>query len=216
MEKPSNAKPGRPRDPERMRKVLEAAAQQFLEQGFERTSMESVARASGVSKMTIYSYFPTKDALFGAVIGQRTDGVFDLEGGEELDPNDPRQSLSIIGSRFLALMRADDVLGRHRVLYASAGQQEQACTAFWLQGPLKLIGQARDYLDSAVAAGTLTPHDTGVSADQFLSLFLGGAHIKAMLGLGKPTAEEDARLVNLNVEMFLRAYALAGSTTAPK
>ena len=68
MEEPKTSKPGRPRDPERMRRVIEAAAQQFLEQGFERTSMEAVAKASGVSKMTIYSYFPTKSALFEAVL----------------------------------------------------------------------------------------------------------------------------------------------------
>jgi TetR/AcrR family transcriptional repressor of mexJK operon len=206
MKKKSTSKPGRPRDPERMRKVIEAAARQFLEQGFERTSMESVARESGVSKMTIYSYFPTKSALFEAVIGQSTDKVFDLDGEEALNPKTPKEALAIIGSRFLALMRDDDAIARQRVLFGSAGFQEEACMAFLRQGPQKLIAHVREYLDSAVAAGSLAPHDTGVAADQFLSLFLGEAHFKAMLGLGKPTPEEDQRLIELNVGVFLRAY----------
>lgn len=212
MEEPKTSKPGRPRDPERMRRVIEAAAQQFLEQGFERTSMEAVAKASGVSKMTIYSYFPTKSALFEAVIGQRTDAVFEVADEEELSPADPRSALTSIGRNFLALMRADDVIGKHRVLYAAAGAQEEACRAFFKEGPMKILARVRDYLDSAIAAESLEPHDTVVSSDQFLSLFLGGAHIKAMLGLGKPTPDEDERLVAGNVAMFMKAYGNGGET----
>jgi TetR/AcrR family transcriptional repressor of mexJK operon len=208
MKEQKTPKPGRPRDPERMRRVIEAAAQQFLEQGFERTSMEGVAKASGVSKMTIYSYFPTKSALFEAVIGQRTDAVFEVAGDEDLSPADPGTALTAIGRNFLALMRADDVMGKHRVLFAAAGAQEEACYAFFRQGPLKIIARVRDYLDSAIAAGSLESHDTVASSDQFLSLFLGRAHIKAMLGLGKPTLEEDERLVAGNVAMFLKTYGL--------
>ena len=205
---PTLSRPGRPRDPERMRRVIDAASRQFLEQGFERTSMDAVARESGVSKMTIYSYFPTKAALFEAVIGQRTDTVFDLDAGETLEPRAPAATLSVIGRRFLALMRADEVMGRHRVLFAAAGIQHEACAAFFRQGPEKLIGGVRDYLDQAVAAGALRPHDTRVAADQFLSLFLGGAHIRAMLGLGKPSPEEDAQLVQANVDLFMLAYGM--------
>ena len=46
-----------------------------------------------------------------------------------------------------------------------------------------------------------------VAADQFLALFLGIGTIKSMLGLGKPSAAADARLVGHNVAMFMRAYA---------
>ncbi|NJD05242.1 MAG: TetR/AcrR family transcriptional regulator [Methylococcaceae bacterium] len=200
------SKLGRPRDPERMRRVLEAAEQQFLEQGFERTSVEAVAKASGVSKMTIYSYFPTKKALFEAVIDKRVDAAFDFENAANLTPADPRAALTVIGRHFLGLIRADDVICKQRVLYAEAGVQQDACSAFFQQGPLNIVARVRAYLDGAVAAGSLELHDAEAGADQFLSLFLGTADIKAMLGLGKPTAEEDERLLERNVEMFMRAY----------
>jgi TetR/AcrR family transcriptional repressor of mexJK operon len=193
-----------------MRRVIEAASRQFLEHGFERTSMDAVARESGVSKMTIYAYFPTKAALFEAVIGHKTDAVFELEAGESLDPNAPAEALKLIGRPFLDLMRADEVIARHRVLFAAAGAQEEACAAFCRQGPEKLIACVREYLDQAVGVGSLRPHDTQTAADQFLSLFLGGAHIRAMLGLGKPRLDDDVRLVDANVQMFMRAYGGAG------
>lgn len=210
MKELKTPKPGRPRDPDRMRRVIEAAAQHFLEHGFDRTSMDAVAKASGVSKMTIYSYFPTKSLLFEAVIGHRTDAVFELADGEGLSPNDPRAALTTIGRNFLSLMRADDVLGKHRVLFASAGVLEEACCAFFNQGPNRILARVRDYLDSAITAGSLEHHDTVASSDQFLSLFLGSSHIKAMLGLGKPTSGEDEMLVSRNVEMFIKAYSRVG------
>jgi AcrR family transcriptional regulator len=205
----SQVKPkrGRPRDPERMRRVIAAAAQQFTERGFERASMESVALASGVSKMTIYSYFPTKEALFEAVIGQRVGAVFSFSDSETLDPGDARKSLTLIGRRFLTLMRADDVLGRQRALYGATNQAEGARRAFYRQGPLKAIEQVASYLLAANRSGSLEVRNSRVAADQFLSLFLGAAHIHALLGLGKPTTKEDQRLIDANVDIFLRAHA---------
>jgi TetR/AcrR family transcriptional repressor of mexJK operon len=190
-----------------MRKVISAAAQQFTERGFERASMESVAQASGVSKMTIYSYFRTKAALFEAVIGQRVGAVFSFADGETLDPGDARKSLTLIGRRFLTLIRADDVLGRHRALYGATNQAEAARRAFYRQGPLKSIEQVASYLVAASRSGSLEVRNPGVAADQFLSLFLGAAHIHALLGLGKPTSKEDQRLIDDNVDFFMRAHA---------
>ncbi|MCK6369983.1 MAG: TetR/AcrR family transcriptional regulator [Gammaproteobacteria bacterium] len=48
--------------------VIAAALELFLQRGFAATRMEDVARAAGVSKGAIYLYFPTKEALFRAVV----------------------------------------------------------------------------------------------------------------------------------------------------
>lgn len=198
---------GRPRDPERVKRVLEAAARQFLEHGFARASVDAIAKASGVSKVTIYSYFPTKEALFEAAVGSCTDEVFASLPPGTLDPRDPETALTLIGKAFLKLKRSDDVVGSLRLMFAAAGEHGEACRAFYRQGPEKLIRQVADYLSAAASAGSLSIHNPDEAADQFLSLFLGGAHIRVMLGLGKPKAGEDNRLVKSNVELFLRANA---------
>jgi AcrR family transcriptional regulator len=41
----------------------------FMEKGFESVSMNEVAKQSGVTKATVYYYFPTKNDLFLAAIG---------------------------------------------------------------------------------------------------------------------------------------------------
>jgi len=58
----------RPRSSEAHEKVVRAALQLFCERGIEPTSMDSIARASGVSKATIYNHWPDKEALLLEVV----------------------------------------------------------------------------------------------------------------------------------------------------
>jgi len=53
----------RTRSKEAHRKVLEAAVSLFAEDGIDATSMDAIARTSGVSKATIYKHWPDKEAL---------------------------------------------------------------------------------------------------------------------------------------------------------
>jgi TetR/AcrR family transcriptional repressor of mexJK operon len=202
----SIAKRGRPRDPDRLKRVVEAAAEQFIQQGFARASVDAIAKASGISKVTIYSYFPTKEALFEAAVGSCTEVVLGSLPPEALNPGDPESALSMIGESFLRLMRSDNAVGAFRMMFTAAGEHADACEAFFREGPATLVGQVADYLREANAAGSLSIPNPEEAADQFLSLFLGGAHIRVMLGLGKPTISEDALLVRTNVALFFRAF----------
>lgn len=54
--------------PDRLSKLLDAAAAAFVEHGFQRTQMDDIAERLGVSKGTIYRAVESKDALFAAVV----------------------------------------------------------------------------------------------------------------------------------------------------
>jgi AcrR family transcriptional regulator len=73
--------------------ILEAALECFGERGFAASRLEDIARRAGVTKGTIYLYFPNKEELFKAVISQSL--VPRLEAGERLvaglDVPAPRQ-----------------------------------------------------------------------------------------------------------------------------
>lgn len=208
MSDTSQTKRGRPRDPERMKRVIEAASQQFLEQGYERASMEAVAQASGVSKMTLYNYFPSKDALFEACVACRTESLFAEFHARPMDATRPAVVLSQIARQFLALMRADDVLRIHRTLYGLAGIHPEVCERFFKAGPQRISDLVRDYLASANAVGSLHIDNCARAADQFLALQLGRPHVAATLGLGVPGEAADAEMIRENVEMFLARYGV--------
>jgi AcrR family transcriptional regulator len=52
--------------------ILHAARAMFLDEGYSAISMEAVANRAGVSKGTLYARFPSKAALFKAVVEERT------------------------------------------------------------------------------------------------------------------------------------------------
>jgi AcrR family transcriptional regulator len=54
---------GRPRSQQAHKAILEAAAALLLERGLPAVSMDAVAERAGVSKATIYRWWPTKEAL---------------------------------------------------------------------------------------------------------------------------------------------------------
>jgi AcrR family transcriptional regulator len=52
----------------RRERLLECARRLFARWGFDKTSMDDIARETGVSKGAVYLEFPNKDALFKAVL----------------------------------------------------------------------------------------------------------------------------------------------------
>jgi AcrR family transcriptional regulator len=62
----------------RPQEILEAAFEEFTAKGYVGTSVEDVATRLGVTKGTIYVYFPTKDALFEAMIHHISTPFVDL------------------------------------------------------------------------------------------------------------------------------------------
>ncbi|BCJ53382.1 hypothetical protein Asp14428_48570 [Actinoplanes sp. NBRC 14428] len=48
--------------------IMAAATALFLELGYDRTSLLRIAERSGVSKATLFKQFPTKAALFDAIV----------------------------------------------------------------------------------------------------------------------------------------------------
>jgi AcrR family transcriptional regulator len=58
-----------------METVTRAARALFLDQGFSATSMDAIARTAGVSKATVYAYFPNKEALFASLIMAECEGL---------------------------------------------------------------------------------------------------------------------------------------------
>src|SRR5574339_547168 len=64
--------------------LLDAALDLFVEKGFAATRSEEVAARAGVSKGTLFLYFPSKEELFKAVVRENISGRF-KEWHEEFD-----------------------------------------------------------------------------------------------------------------------------------
>lgn len=197
---------GRPRDPERVRRILEAAQKHFNEHGLERASVDAIAADAGVSKMTVYNNFGSKEGLFQAVVRDRSATVVaGFPGAGSLDPDQPEKALLVIGARFLALVRGD-ALGALRAVYGVAGAQPEVCRALYEEGPERVNGELAAYLRRAHSAGTLKVRNPVQAADLFLSMFMGSGHIRGLLKLEMPDTRENKALLREAVRVFMAAY----------
>jgi AcrR family transcriptional regulator len=93
------ARRGRPRSEKAEAAILRAAAELLLDRGLEAVSMDAVAQHAGVSKATIYRWWPTKEALaLDALYAEWRDHGPDVHGPDAPDTGSLRGDL-------LALLR---------------------------------------------------------------------------------------------------------------
>lgn len=199
---------GRPKDMEKRAAILAAASQLFLELGFERATVDRIAQAAGVSKLTVYSHFVDKEGLFVALIGCKCDEHFEAREFVELAPLGARDALRRIATSFLNLMFHPDVIALHRVLMTSASAETHMNEVFWEAGPALTLAALARLLERFDAEGALRVARPARAADQFFSMLKGSEHLRVLLDVGAPPdGAALAELVEDTVTMFLRAYA---------
>ncbi len=84
----------RRRKGERPQEIVDAALDVFAERGFAAARLDDVAKRAGISKGTLYLYFPNKEELFKAVV--RSAIVPNLERAEQLLSAFPGPCIAII------------------------------------------------------------------------------------------------------------------------
>ena len=88
--------------------ILTGATQVFLQRGYERASMDKVAKASGVSKQTLYSHFADKEALFVALVDRMSRRRLEDSFGSQPLKGDPKQVLGALARAALTQLSADE------------------------------------------------------------------------------------------------------------
>lgn len=73
----TGAEPAEPEDDEITTRLLDAAHDQFCRMGVKRSTMADVAKLAGLSRITLYRRFATKDALFEQVVRREFRRYFD-------------------------------------------------------------------------------------------------------------------------------------------
>ncbi len=114
MEAPIPVTQPRPRAPRwrrqpdaRPQQILEAAFHVFGSRGLHHATLDDVAKAAGITKGTIYLYFPSKAALFTAMLKTRVNAIMPpvelpLDGHEK---GETRARLLGLGQRLYRFFR---------------------------------------------------------------------------------------------------------------
>ena len=213
---PRTAGPGRPKDLGKRAAILAAARQMFTTQGYEGTSMDQIAAEAGVSKLTVYSHFGDKEALFAAVVRahcetQLPPSLFAPSPGTPL-----RERLLAIARAFFAMVTAPESVAGHRMLCTPQVAGSALSRLFWEAGPQRVHDEFATLLERRVASGELQVDDVHRAAAQFFALLKGEWHARQVFGCceARGQGEVEAHLA-ATVDMFLRAYAAPRPPDAP-
>ena len=213
--KPRPGTPGRPKDPEKRAALVEAAGQLFCQHGFEAVSLEAIAQAAGVSKLTIYSHFGDKEGLFTAAVEARCEAQLPHRLFERPDHLTIEDALRQIGTGFVDLVFAEDAVQLMRMMAAQAGQSTTLAQLYFKAGPKRALDEMEGFLTLAKRRGQLRIDDPRLAAGQFFVLLKGIHHFRCLLGIEPvPNAAARAAHVEQCIALFLRAHA-PGSAGPP-
>jgi TetR/AcrR family transcriptional repressor of mexJK operon len=209
---PPRPGPGRPKDPGKRQAVLDAAKRLFPQHGFDGVSMEAIAAEAGVSKLTVYSHFGDKDALFTATIRAKCEEMLPPELFLATPKGSIRKQLSTIARAFFSLVTSAEAIGMHRVMSTQMAADSRLPLMFWEAGPKRVQDGFAEFLAARVAAGQLEIADVQCASSQFFCLLKGELHARMACGCSVEIDEReiDAHL-RATVDMFLRAYAPRGN-----
>ena len=208
------AGPGRPKDLGKRAAILDAAKRLFSTLGYDGVSMDQIAAEAGVSKLTVYSHFGDKEALFVEAVKSHCEAQLPPAMFEAADAAPLREGLLQIVRAFYAMITGPEALGVHRLMCSPQLAESQMPRLFWEAGPRQVQDAVATVLQHHVDSGELDIEDVPRAASQLLCLAKGEAHAQQVFGCG---GDLDAaaldRHLRATVDMFLRAYAVRA--TAP-
>lgn len=190
-----------------MERLLDLAADLFVEQGYEQTSMESIARRAGASKQTIYAHYPAKGDLFAAVFRRRADAFFSnfsqlLSGDASLECG-----LRGFAEQLLEIVLDPQAKALRRLVIGETHRFPELGRIFFELGPGRCMGLLAEFLRKKSAAGEIRIEDASLAAEQFASLVTAGTVWAAELGLLPPLSPEmRTERVGRAVVAFLKLY----------
>ena len=136
--------------------ILKAALTVFARLGPDGASVEAIAQAAGVSKPNLLYYYPSKDALYVAVLEQGL-ALWLSPLGRFTEADDPAQAISALIAAKLEMSRDHPEVSR---LFALEMLRGAPLLKPVLAGPLKAVFEAKCAVIAAwVAAGKLRPVD---------------------------------------------------------
>ncbi|NNM75748.1 TetR/AcrR family transcriptional regulator [Sphingomonas sp. ID1715] len=193
----------------RRERFVEVARHAFFAHGYGATSMSSIAAQVGGSKTTLWTYFPSKQDLFAAVLddlveryGRALEVSFDIEA-------DVASELRRFGQALLQTLHSQPIVDMHRLVIGEAGRFPELGEMMYERGAARGKRNLRAFVGEAMTRGKLRAGDPAVAAQQLVGAIQLGSPQMHLLGLaGAPTAAESEVEIETAVAAFMRAWGI--------
>lgn len=198
---------GRPKDLKKRQAILEAATQSFLSTGYEGTSMDSIAKQAGVSKLTVYNHFQDKAQLFGAAIAMVCDQRLPKHY-YQLDPNKSVEAhLTDLAVAFLNMVYSEEAIKLHQLLTSLASQAPELVSLFYNAGPQQTRTNLLSLFQQFQQHQLIDMDDESVAIDLFCSLMTDVHHDRVIWGIDPvPDLAQIKAKIKKQLSIFFKIY----------
>ena len=189
---------------------MRAAREVFLTQGFASASMDLVAAEAGVSKVTIYSKFGSKQELFSAIVDEICEQILAIEIVIPETMESIQQGLIELAVNYARVLYDPDVLALVRLAIGENQARPDLGRLYHVAGPQRARQGLVDLFLDLSSRGELWMPDAQLAADQFLALLQPQRYYVLLDSEALPTTREIESVARSGVEVFLAYY---GPTT---
>ena len=198
-----------PDDPAAMRRkaFVDAARDLFFANGYAGTTVSSIASKVGGSKTTLWTYFPSKEDLFAAVVDDIVEQYGDMLA-IDLPLDEPvADVLRGFGNLLMTKLTTTPILSLFRLVVGEAERFPHLAETFYDRGPRRGKARAALWVAEKMARGELRKGDPMRAVHQFAGLCQSGLYQFAMLNLPESRGIDRLRDdVDAAVETFCRGW----------
>ena len=161
-----------------------------------------------MSKVTLYSHYPDKAALFEAAVLREMERIEQAQQVPHPGRDAPvEERLRQFGLGILRFLTSKPAVDFYSVVAGELRRHEALARAFHRLGPGRTRANLTGLLAIAVAQGELVPLDPAQAADELFGLWQGFTNYDLLLGIGTDAIRADLpRRVDQGVALFLRCY----------
>jgi TetR/AcrR family transcriptional regulator, mexJK operon transcriptional repressor len=183
--------------------ILDAGQVLFLANGYDGTSMDSVAAKAAVAKMTVYRHFKDKETLFVAIVRRECDRVTDSAKSQPASTlEEAEKELREFAHGLMDYIAAPENVALLRVMYGEVGRFPEMGKLFYHSGPAKGLEAVERILSKLVPADELW-----LRAQAFLHSIQGDTFQRLLFGAIDVNARH--RVFDKQIEFSIR-MALSG------
>ncbi len=191
--------------------IIRSAIEVFSQKGFHQASMEGISKHAGVSKRTLYKYFPNKDALFEVIVDKLM-CKFDDNEKIRFDSNEPlEEQLTRITLRKMCYVTTNDFQLTARLVMSECIRCPQISEM--LSQRFAAIEQGyrlNDWIEEGIKSGALEVNNIDLAVEQFFGSIKAIVFWPQLIAHQAPASQETFQLaIQTAVRNFLIAHKKA-------
>jgi AcrR family transcriptional regulator len=187
---------------DRRGQILRGAMDLFAEKGFRGATTREIARHLGISEALMFKYFPSKEALYRAIIQKRTDGSEEMFFPKEaIEAKDDRQVFRSIASNLIARNTEDPTFMR-LILYSALEGHELSRIFFetHVMGKTRLLSH---YIRQRIKEKAFKPVPPLLAARAFMGMVIHYVQFQEIYGMKNFLKFSQKTAVHTFVDTFL-------------